>query len=121
MSFYRTNQMSNCPRCNHPQTPAVHGINVLGVTQCMMCPEGKCTEVAAQQVDPLMTVAGNGLALIGEMSNHDLIEEIILAQRKFLAAQERAILVRTLVHLRTEAVRERLRAEAGITDSGWDL
>lgn len=84
-----------------------------------MCPNNICTEVAAQQLDPLMTVAGNGLAFIGEMNRNDLIEEIMLAQRGWLAECSVEQLRQFVVTLRMQSVRKRLHAEAGITDDGY--
>lgn len=117
MNFYQTTkQASNCPWCGHPQTAAVHQFSVTGVTQCMMCPGGKCTEVAAQQQDPLMTVAGNGIGIISEMNRNDLIEEIVLAQRTNLAGCDVEQLRRFVVQLRMHAYHKRLMAEAGVDD-----
>jgi hypothetical protein len=98
----------------------VHGITVMGAVACTMCPKGLCTE-STTQVDPLMTVAGNGLALIGEMNRQDLIEEIILGQRSNLASASVEQLREFVVQLRMHAVRKRLIAEAGITAEsfGW--
>lgn len=89
-----------------------------------MCPGGTCTEVEAQQIDPLRTVAGNGIGLIGEMSRQDLIEEIILAQRGNLATCTADQLKHFVVQLRMHNYHKRLMTEAGIDDEprglfGW--
>ena len=115
MNYSQTKRISECPTCAHPQTPAVHSISVLGQVQCTMCPRGLCAPTG-EQVDPLLTVAGNGIALIGQMSRQDLIEEIILGQRGNLASCSVDQLRRFVIQLRMRAVHERLHAEAGISD-----
>lgn len=112
---FLTSKGSECPRCHHPQTPEVHGLNVLEQTQCKKCPNGLCTE-AAENVDPAMTVAGNGLALIHEMSKRDLVEELALAQRGYLMECSLEQLREYVVQTRLQMVRKRLMAEAGITE-----
>lgn len=98
-----------CPKCEHPLE--IHALSVLGKTTCVMCTSGECTEVDVTTKD---TPASLGFSLIGEMSKKDLIEEIVIAQRKVLADRDVADLRAFVVQLRTTAVRERLMAEAGI-------
>lgn len=116
MSFL-TKALNECPRCKHPQTSAVHGFSVSGITQCVMCPDNICTPIEERQVDPMMTIAGNGIAIIGEMSREDLIEEILLAQRGNLMSCELDQLRRFVVQLRIHAYSRRLNTEAGVGDS----
>lgn len=103
-----------CPKCEHPLE--IHALNVLGKTTCVMCKSGECTEVDVTTKD---TPASLGFSLIGEMSKRDLIDEIVIAQRKALTSASMDDLKVFVVQLRAKAVHERLMQEAAINPRGY--
>lgn len=86
----------------------------MGKSMCSLCPDGKCTPIEAQTPELQVTVAGMGMDVLSTMTNQQLIEEIVLAQRTAMRKMERTSLIRTVMQFRLEAVRERLWNESGL-------
>ncbi len=102
-----------CPRCGHHTS--VHAFNVMGKTECAGCSSGYCEE----EEHPT-TIETMGMALIGNMTKNQIIDECAYHLKRRLDERDIDTLRRMLVEVRLEAVKERLIAEAGISpQGGW--